>query len=181
MMHSDKILTPLEVVWEMAVVAHTNVLYYQNRVALWTKWDTWMRLFAAFASSGAVALFLTSVDKRYAVGVGLAAALSSTIGATLRVPDKVRALGVLLAEYVTHANALERIHQFGGTDTEIKEALKALEQTEQREAKDHPLPNGKLLDKCHAIVEKRISPKPSAALLVVDRPAGAPSSVPASV
>ncbi|MEI9954496.1 MAG: hypothetical protein WDO74_37400 [Pseudomonadota bacterium] len=164
MLNANKVLLPHEVAWERAITSHTNVLYYQAQVAFWTRLDTSIRFVSAIAATGAAALFLKDHSTCGAI-VSSVTALGNVIGLTLRVPDKVRALGVLLAEYVGHANTFENIHQFGATDDELRHALAAFGETEQREAKDHPHPRAKLLAQCQAAVEKRVGAAPHSAIV----------------
>lgn len=156
MLRADRILEPPGVVWEVAVTTATNVLYYQTLVAWWTRVDTSLRFLSALSSSSTVVLFLTQSCPRLLAISSVVAAIGNLLGLTIRVPDRVRALGVILAEYVTHANVFERMHTFGFTEEKLQQALAAFGETEQREAKDHPQPIGWLMAKCDAAVRRRI-------------------------
>ena len=156
MLHADRVLSSREVVWEAALISATNVLYYQALVAWWTRADTFLRLMSALAASSTLVLFLSASCHQLLTVTSVVAAVGSVVALTLRVPDRVRALGVILAEYVTHASAFERMHNFGFTEERLQLALSAFAETEQREAKDHPEPIHWFLNRCHSRVEKRI-------------------------
>lgn len=161
MLSTDKVLIPREIAWDYALTAQMNVLYYQRKVARWTRWDEGIRVAAGVAASGTL---LALMKKCSVWGIDVAAILSglaatgSIVGAALRLPDKVRGLGVLLAQYTAHQSTFERLYQFGCSDKEIKAALRAFSETEQREAKDHPEPDTKLIAESQALVLTRIKP-----------------------
>lgn len=159
MLSLDGPKTSRDVAWDHALTSQMNVLYYQRKVGRWITCDVAVRLLAAIAASATIVTFLRAnrvagVD--IASLLALVSAVASIGGITLRIPDKVRELGVLLAEYTSHQSTFERFYQFGCTDDELQLALKAFAETEQREAKDHPDPDQKLLDESQAIVLRRI-------------------------
>lgn len=148
-----------DVAWDFALTSQMNVTYYQQVVDRLLWWDTLTRLVAGVAASATLVTFfrqntLWGVD--VATIMGLLAAICGIVGATLRIPDKARALGVLLAEYTAHTQTFERLFQFGCTDESVSQALEAFGKTEQLEAKDHPKPNDSLMKKSRELVLERI-------------------------
>jgi hypothetical protein len=150
-----------EVAWEHALTSAMNVLYYQHKVDLWTRCDTIARVVAGLAASATVVTFLktdSAIGTGIATGLGVLAALAGIAGAALRIPEKVSALGVLLVEYTGHQSTFEGLYQFGCDDEQVRIAVKAFGETEKPEAKDHPKPTQKLLEKSQADVLRRIGP-----------------------
>jgi hypothetical protein len=168
MLNAAKLLSHEEIAWDRAITAHANVLYYQRKVDLWTMIDTVTRLVSAFSASAALVGLLGHFGASgtwVTLGFGALSAVGNVVGITLRVPDKVRALGVLLAEYIGHANTFEQLYQFGLTESDLKVALQAFKETEVREAKDHPHPSKKLLAESRDRVHARIGAHPTPAAL----------------
>jgi hypothetical protein len=150
MLSVARVLTSREVAWENALTSRMNVGYYERRITCWKRWDVGIHLVCAAAASASI---MTFARQHSILGVEVASilvltsALLTVGGMTLRVPDKVRELGVLLSEYRGHVHRFERLYQFGGTDDELKAALDLFGETELREAKDHPSPNEAELEK----------------------------------
>jgi hypothetical protein len=151
MLSTERVLSNREVAWHNALTSRMNLGYYQRRILRWTRWDVTIRLVSAVAASASIVTF---ARERSVLGIEVAtllavvAAVLNVGGATLRVSDKVRELGVLLAEYTAHAHRFQKLYQFGGTEDELKAALDLFAETESREAKDHPTPDEATLEKC---------------------------------
>jgi hypothetical protein len=159
MLDIGRVKTCRELAWDFALTAQMNVLYYQRKVAIWTRWDLLIRIASGVAASATVVTFLktdSSLGTLAATMLGLISALASVVGAALKVPDRVSTLSVLLAEYTGHLGVFEALYQFGCKEEALQAALKAFNETERREAKDHPDPDVKILEKSQALVLKRI-------------------------
>jgi hypothetical protein len=127
-----------------------NVSYYQGRVSRWIRWDVAIRSVSAAAASATI---ITAARQNSILGIEMASVLAlasagfTIAGVTLRIPDKVRELGVLLAEYTGHYHRFAKMYQFGCTDDELRVALESFAATEIREATDHPTPNAAMIEK----------------------------------
>ncbi len=151
MLSAKHVLSSREVAWEHALTSRMNVGYYQRRILRWTRWDVAIKLVGAAAASATItsnAREAVIFGFEVAKVLGLVAAALAIVGVTLRPSDKVRELGVLLAEYTSHAHRFRKLYQFGSTDDELKAALDLFAETESREAKDHPTPDEATLEKC---------------------------------
>lgn len=147
-----------EVAWEHALTSQTNVCYYQQQVGRLRWCDDLIKLVAGLAASAGIVTFLGNVGggTKLALAFGALAAVLSVVGLTLRVTDKALSLGALLNEYTAHVHTFEGLYQFGCTDDSVKAALEAYARTELLEAKDHPNPNRRLLEKSQKIVLQRL-------------------------
>lgn len=154
--------------WNQALTSKMNVIYYQRRITRWKLWDNVIKLVAAIAASASVSTFLRDsplVDghgRTVATVLGLVSAFLILSSMVLQVPDKVRAFGVLLSEYTAHAQVFERLYLAAHKESEatfeprLDEAMARFGETAQREAKDDPSPNKRLLAQSYAEVEKSI-------------------------
>jgi hypothetical protein len=89
--------------------------------------------------------------------LGATSAVLSIVSGAVRLRDGATSLGVLLSEYTAHVHTFETLFQFGCTDETVRVALDAFAQTEQLEAKDHPAPNERLMERARRIVLQRVS------------------------
>lgn len=145
-----------EIAWERMLTSQANVLYYQGKVDWWSRADAVVRFIAAITASTTLIAFASKWAPWISTSLGLLATLGSITSATLKVPDKVAGLSVLLVEYVGHQNTFERLYRFGSTEAEMKRALEVFGETEKREAKDHPKPNEKEMAESQELVKKRL-------------------------
>lgn len=156
MLSATKVKTARELAWDCALTARMNVLYYQHKIRRWQTFDWITRIAAALMSSYVfVALLLANVNPLVPWLAGLAAVIG-VVSAVLRVPETVRALGVLLAEYTAHSSAFERIYHGECSPEAVNAAIVKFAETEAREAKDDPTPNPKLLEKARIATLREI-------------------------
>jgi hypothetical protein len=163
MLSTEKTKSCRELAWEFALTSRMNVLYYQRRVANLKRWDMALRIVGMVAASATVVEFLRThqvFGTDWAKALALLSAVSGIVGIAGQIPERARALGVLLSEYLAHEHAFQGLFQFGCTDQEVAAAIKKFGETEQREAKDDPRPNSKLLSESQATVLKEIGAPP---------------------
>lgn len=159
MLSIDRVLPNRDVAWEHALTSRQNVWYYQRCIARWSRWNVAIHYVCAAAASASILGFARShtiLGFQIASILGVVAAGLNLGGGTLRVPEKVRELGVLLSEYTAHHHRFAKLFQFGCTDDELKAALDLFAETEIREAKDHPTPDQATMEKCRKEVLESI-------------------------
>lgn len=154
--------------WNHALTSKMNAIYYQRRIARWKLCDIVIKVLAAIAASATINSFLR--DNPVVSGHGPnAAAILGVVSASLmifsivlQIPDRVRAFGVLLSEYTSHAQVFERLYLAAHKEDEatfeprLDEAMLKYDETGQRESKDDPTPSKRLLAKSYSEVEKSI-------------------------
>lgn len=151
MLSADSTKDDRTIAWETALNMRMNVIYYQRAIGRLKRVDTVARVASAVASSAAVVVLVADKLPTLAPWLAGVAALITVGSGALRVPERVRALGVLLVEYVGHRHTFERLYQqfSRGEDAGkgLERALAKLAETEQREANDDPPPPRRLLER----------------------------------
>jgi len=137
--------------WENLLGARMNIIYYGRMIRWWRAVDQATKIAVALASSATLVLLLSKNAPVFAIVLTGVAAVLSVIASALAVPERVRALGVLLVEFVGHHRTFERLYYRAnkGEDigADLSAALDALAETERREAKDDAAPPRRALER----------------------------------
>lgn len=144
-----------ELAWDYALTARMNAIYYRRKVSRLKKVDTFIKFGSILIALSGFGTFFSAWSVA-GPWLSLIAAILMAIDLALQFPERVRELGVLLAEYEAHRAVFENLYQFDSSDEQIKVAIHAFQETEKKEAKLDPSCDPKLLRECQAQVLEEI-------------------------
>ena len=103
-----------------------NVYYYQRQIGWWRRWDGWLRLIAALASSTAAVAVLGKADPNYVAALAFAGAIAVAATPILGFTNYIAEGSAVLASYVRLMHDAEHVYATTDADSPYTDAIKAL-------------------------------------------------------